>query len=77
MFQGEFKNGNEYLVVCKDGELIDLNTNSSINTWMTIELINGNWAWVMFDNVDGERLNTLIHLYDLRYYIEDESAFNS
>lgn len=73
----EIKNGNEYLVVCRDGELIGLNTNNSINTWMTIDCIEGEWAWVTFDNVDGERLKAYVYLYDLRYYVEDESAFNS
>lgn len=77
MFNGEFKDGNEYLVYCSDGEFIGLNTSSCINGWVTIDTIEGDWAWVTFDNVDGERLQTTIYLHDLRYYVEDESAFNS
>lgn len=77
MFYGDFKEGNEYLVNCYDGGLIGLDTNSKVYSWVTIDSIEYDWAWVTFDNVDGDRLQAMIYLNDLKWYIEDESAFNS
>lgn len=77
MFYGDFKEGNEYLVDCWDGELIGLDTSNRVHTWITIDSIEYDWAGVTFDNVDGDEVRTMIYLNDLKWYIEDESAFNS